>query len=145
MLLLLCSSLCISGIKHSEVHLRHAVGSLQYIFSKNSPHYYISMNNRITLCCFYVQLFSTQCERSRTTVHNVNCLFFRLSKVTSYKGKASLHVIITVSITSTFPGCTDYQGIDGYFCDTLVFPIISCTRTACSPVGRMVIFASYYN
>ena len=58
--------------------------------NKGHPAITLSNNNRITLCSYYVQLSSTQCQQLRTLVHNVN------------KVKGSLDVTITASITSQF-------------------------------------------
>lgn len=54
--------------------------------------------------------------------------------VMSYRGKASLDVTITVSFTSQFQkainiltGNTMYQGIEGYFSYTVVYPHFTVT------------------
>ena len=48
-------------------------------------------------------------------------------------GSSEIHVALTTSITSytreILTGSTKYQGIDGYFCDNVVYPVHWYTRT----------------
>ena len=96
---------------------------------------YCSFNvgyNRVTFCSYCVQFSSTLHEQLCTIVDNVMRL--RLSKITSHKGKESLDVTITANITRKLESCKEAitiltdsdknQVIDGYFCDTAVYPEI---------------------
>ena len=53
----------------------------------------VSMNNRSTLCSYYVSFSATLCEQLRTTVQQ-HAYFLRLSEVTQHKDKTSLDVDI---------------------------------------------------
>ena len=124
-----CVCVCISGAKISGVHLRPHDVSNYYFF--NSPAITLSTNNQITLCSRYVPHHATLREQLRTIVDSAMCRFFFSSEVTLSKGKASLDVIITASITSPSYEAiniltvnTKHQGINGYFCDTVVYPEI---------------------
>ena len=57
------------------------VGSSQFFFFffRNSPPITLSMNNRITLYSYYVQLSATPCRQLRTMVDNVMRPFFPIS------------------------------------------------------------------
>ena len=112
-MLLLLNGLHLGGPNFQGFISDLTVGSSQFIFLIH-PAITLSMNNRITLCSYYAQL--------STNIY-VQLLTTSTSFLTSYKGKASVDVIITNSIMSRFreilSGNTKYQGIDGYFCDNV--------------------------
>ena len=123
---MLCYS--ISGAKFSGVHLQPTVGSSQFFFFFIHPSITLFTNNQIKLCSYYIQLSATLCEQLHTIVESVcSCCHI---------GKASVHVIITASITSQFQepiniltGSIVYQCTDGYFCDNVVYSDISQSLT----------------
>ena len=60
------------------------------------------MNNQITLCSYYVQLFATLCEQLRTIVHNVMRLFFTIVRSYVVQGQGVARCTVAASITSQF-------------------------------------------
>ena len=67
---------------------QHLIMKLEYVFNATPPVATLSMNNRITISSYYVQLFPSLSEQLRTNVHNVMRLFYNLRKL-------SLNVTIT--------------------------------------------------
>ena len=86
--------------KLSQVIYDPMVGSSQFFFMKFTLllTFYKQSNYPLWLLCTTV--YATLCEQFCTIIDNVIRHFFDCPKVTLYKDKASLHITITVSITS---------------------------------------------
>ena len=105
----------------------------------------LSTTNQIILCSYYVQLSTTLCKQLRTIAFCRTVPSYVIEGVT--KGYYNCQYYVAISRSHQYIDW-QYQGIDAYFCGSVVYPefclMLLSLRTT-YPIQRMGIFASLSN